>query len=90
MEEGRKNSHQETVTSVRSQPETTQAPACGWTFISYHYVHWWEASQQVFGGQQRRHKGVPENGTGSEGNESLALGAQRLEAPRVPYAGPME
>lgn len=52
----------------------------GWMFVSYHYVYWWKASQQVGGGQQRWHKGVPNNGTGSEGNESLALGAQRLEA----------
>lgn len=61
----------------------------GWTFISYHYVYWWKASQQVGGGQQRRHKGVPNNGTGSEGNKSLALGAQRLEALRVADVRPV-
>lgn len=61
----------------------------GWTFVSYHYVYWWKASQQVVGGQQRRHKGVPNNGTGSEGNESLALGAQRLEALRVADVRPV-
>lgn len=61
----------------------------GRTFVSYHYVYWWKASQQVVGGQQRRHKGVPNNGTGSEGNESLALGAQRLEALRVADVSPV-
>lgn len=57
--------------------------------ISYHDVYWWKASQQAAGSEQRRHKRVPYNGTGSEGDESSALGAQRLKSIRVVHVSPL-
>lgn len=59
---------------------TSPSASLCFSFLSYHYVYRWQASQKAVWSQKRGHKWVPRNRRGGWANKCQALRPQGLKA----------